>query len=98
MATGNTPCGFAIPQVFPGSGQDAKVDMQFVRDFVHKAETLGYDSLWVQETILSNFSILEPVTLLTYVAAVTSNLKLGTSVMLDHVAQPAPTRQSAVEP
>ena len=88
MATGNTPCGFAIPQVFPGSGQDAKVDMQFVRDFVHKAETLGYDSLWVQETILSDFSILEPVTLLTYVAAVTSKLKLGTSVMLTTLRNP----------
>ena len=84
MATGNTPCGFAIPQVFPDSG----VDMPFVRDFVQKAETLGYDSLWVQETILSDFLILEPVTLLTYVAAVTSKLKLGTSVMLTTLRNP----------
>lgn len=88
MAIGNTPCGFAIPQVFPGSGQDSRVDMQCVRDFVHKAEMLGYDSLWVQETILSDFSILEPVTLLTYVAAITSKLKLGTSVMLTTLRNP----------
>lgn len=84
MAAGNTPCGFAIPQVFPDSG----VDMGFVGDFVRRAETLGYDSLWVQETILSDFPILEPVTLLTYVAALTTKLKLGTSVILTTLRNP----------
>lgn len=84
MAAGNTPCGFAIPQVFPDSG----VDMGFVGAFVRRAEALGYDSLWVQETILSDFPILEPVTLLTYVAALTDTAKLGTSVMLTTLRNP----------
>lgn len=84
MAVGNTPCGFAIPQVFPGSG----VDMGFVGDFVRRAETLGYDSLWVQETILSDFPILEPVTLLSYVAALTAKPKIGTSVLLTTLRNP----------
>jgi probable F420-dependent oxidoreductase len=56
--------------------------MQLVRDYVQKAETLGYDSLWVQESIVGNVPILEPVSLLNYVAALTTRVRLGTSVML----------------
>jgi probable F420-dependent oxidoreductase len=56
--------------------------MRFIQTFVQKAETLGYDSLWVQESIIGDVPILEPVTLLTYVAALTTRLRLGTSVML----------------
>jgi alkanesulfonate monooxygenase SsuD/methylene tetrahydromethanopterin reductase-like flavin-dependent oxidoreductase (luciferase family) len=78
MATGNTPSGIAIPQDFI----DWSVNMPLIRDYVRKAETLAYDSLWVQEQIVGDVPILEPVTLLTYVAALTSTLRLGTSVML----------------
>ena len=47
-----------------------------------RAERLGYDSLWLQERIIGDFTMLEPVTLLSYVAAITTKLKLGTSVIL----------------
>ncbi len=72
------PCGIELPQVF----FDGPVDMQHIRSFAVKAETLGYDSLWLQERIIGDFAMLEPVTLLSYAAALTSKLKLGTSVML----------------
>ena len=72
------PCGIELPQVF----FDGPVDMKHVRDFAVKAETLGYDSLWLQERIVGDFAMLEPVTLLSYVAAITTKLKLGTSVIL----------------
>jgi probable F420-dependent oxidoreductase len=78
MPTGNIPCGISIPQDFI----NRPVDMQLVRDYVQKAETLGYDSLWVQESIVGNVPILEPVSLLNYVAALTTRVRLGTSVML----------------
>lgn len=78
MPTGNIPCGIAIPQDFI----NRPVDMQLVRDYVQKAETLGYDSLWVQESIVGKVPILEPVSLLNYVAALTTRVRLGTSVML----------------
>ncbi len=74
----HTPCGIELPQVF----FDGPVDMEHVRRFAVKAETLGYESLWLQERIIGDFAILEPVTLLSYVAAITSKLKLGTSVIL----------------
>src|SRR5881409_3225762 len=84
MAAGNTPCGIAIPQVF----SDTAVDINLIQQFVQKAETLGYDSLWVQESIVGNVPVLEPLSLLTYAAALTSRLRLGTSVMLTVLRNP----------
>jgi probable F420-dependent oxidoreductase len=78
MASNHTPCGIEIPQVF----FDGPVDMEHIRKFVTKAETLGYDSLWLQERILGGFTMLEPVSLLNYVAAITTKVRLGTSVIL----------------
>jgi probable F420-dependent oxidoreductase len=78
MALDHTPCGIEIPQVF----LDGKVDMEHVRTFVSRAETLGYESLWLQERIISDFAMLEPVSLLNYVAAITGKLRLGVSVVL----------------
>jgi probable F420-dependent oxidoreductase len=72
------PCGIAIPQTFERS----PIDLRLVREFVPKAETLGYESLWVQEQIITDALILEPVTLLTYAAALSSRVRLGTSVLL----------------
>ncbi|NIM19392.1 MAG: LLM class flavin-dependent oxidoreductase, partial [Candidatus Latescibacteria bacterium] len=78
MTSDHTPCGVEIPQVFV----DGTVDMAHIRRFVIKAESLGYDSLWLQERIISDFAMLEPVSLLNYVAGITSKLKLGVSVVL----------------
>jgi probable F420-dependent oxidoreductase len=78
MASNHTPCGIEIPQVF----FDGRVDMEHIRKFVMISETLGYDSVWLQERILGGFAMLEPVTLLSYVAAITTKLRLGVSVVL----------------
>lgn len=72
------PCGIELPQVF----FDGPVDMEHIRKFAVRAEALGYDSLWLQERIIGDFIMLEPVTLLSYVAAITGKLRLGTSVIL----------------
>jgi probable F420-dependent oxidoreductase len=76
--TSHTPCGIELPQVF----FDGPVDMEHIRRFAVNAEGLGYDSLWLQERIIGDVNMLEPVTLLSYVAAITTKLKLGTSVIL----------------
>ena len=78
MALAHTPCGIELPQVF----FDGPTDMQHIRKFAAGAEKLGYDSLWLQERIIGDFIMLEPVTLLSYVAAITTQLRLGTSVIL----------------
>lgn len=90
MATGNTPCGIAIPQVFVHT----PVNMQLIRELLHKVETLGYESLWVQEQIIGDFPILEPVSLLTYAAALTSRLRLGAAVLLTVLRNPVQLAKS----
>lgn len=90
MAFGHTPCGIAIPQSFAHS----PIDVQLIREFLPKAEMLGYDSLWVQEQIITDSPILEPVTLLTYAAALTSKARLGTSVLLPVIRNPVQLAKS----
>lgn len=41
MATDNIPCGIAVPQTLSSS----PVHLQLIREFLHKAETLGYEGL-----------------------------------------------------
>ncbi len=82
MATGNVPCGIAIPQT------SNPVDVKLIREFLARAELLGYESAWVQEQILSDSPILEPVTLLTYACALTSKLRLGSAVLLTVIRNP----------
>ena len=78
MTSQHTACGIELPQVF----LDGPTDMKHIRSFAMQADTLGYDSLWLQERIIGDFNMLEPVTLLSYVAGITTKLKLGTSVIL----------------
>ena len=78
MNTGQTPCGIAIPQDLPNPTDT----MQPIREFVTRAEALNYDSLWVIEAILGQSHSLEPISLLSYVAALTERLRLGTAVTL----------------
>jgi probable F420-dependent oxidoreductase len=82
MATGKIPCGIAIPQT------SAPADVRFLCDFLTRAEALGYDSVWVQEQILGDGPMLEPVTLLTFAAALTSKVRLGSSVILPLTRNP----------
>lgn len=72
------PCGIAIPQVF----EEGPVDMGLVRQFAARAEALGYHSLWVQEQLLGNAPVLEPVSLLSYLAGVTRTIGLGSAVII----------------
>jgi len=82
MATGKIPCGIAIPQMSTPNY------VPELRDFLSRAEALGYDSVWVQEQILGDAPMFEPITLLTFVAALTSRVRLGTSVILPVTRHP----------
>ena len=94
MSTTHLPCGIEIPQVF----FDGPVDMEHIRTFVIKAETLGYDSLWLQERIIGGFSMLEPVTLLSYVAAITNKLTIRNLCYSAAIAKSFATGESLLDP
>src|ERR1700693_3690003 len=88
MAVGKTPCGIAIPPT------NSPVDARLIREFLARAEKLGYESVWVQEQIISESPILEPITLLTYAAALTSKVRLGSAVLLTVVRNPVQLAKS----
>ena len=77
-------CGLAIPQDFISK----PAGMRIVRDFVRRAEVLGFQSLWVQEQLIGNAPVLDPVGLLTYASALTSRVRLGTSMLTSIVYNP----------
>ncbi|MCB0000339.1 MAG: LLM class flavin-dependent oxidoreductase [Anaerolineales bacterium] len=79
MRTGNTPCGIALP---PDMIEQTGV-MDHLREYVARVEALGvYDSVWVTESILGKVLVLEPISFLSYVTALTTRVRLGVSVML----------------
>jgi probable F420-dependent oxidoreductase len=82
--------GIGIPQV----SLDGAFDPPSIASFVRRAEELGYDSGWVQERMMGGLPTLDALPLLTYAAAFTSTLKLGTSVMLTALAIPIPLAKS----
>jgi probable F420-dependent oxidoreductase len=90
MSIGKIPCGIAIPQSFA----DPSTDADLLRQFLPRAEALGYEGLWVQEQIIGDSPILEPVTLLTYAAALTAKPHLGTSVLLTVIRNPVQLAKS----
>ena len=78
------PLGISIPQTF----LDGRVDTRRIRDVVQRAEQLGFESAWVVEQIVSRIAALEPVELLTWVAAVTTRLRVGAAVLLSGMHNP----------
>ena len=81
---GRVPVGIAMPQFF----QDGPTDMELLRRWVARAEELGFDSLWTQEDITGDDPSLEPLTQLSYVAALTTRARLGVSVMVAPLRNP----------
>jgi len=75
--------GIAIPQHYV----DGPVDPSALSRFVVSAESLGYDSLWVGEEIFHAPS-LDPLSLLTFAAAHTSRIRLGTAVIVTTLRSP----------
>ncbi len=80
----------SIPQTFAGR----PVDPTFIRSYLARAETLGFHSAWVVEQIVGSIPSLEPIELLTYAAAVTTRIRLGTAVLLTALRDPVHTAKS----
>src|SRR3989441_1845140 len=76
--------GVAIPQTILSGAFDARAVVRFLA----RAEALGFESVWVVEQILGSIRSLEPVTLLTYAAACTERIRLGSAVLLTALRSP----------
>jgi len=83
VATG-VRLGVAIPQTILSGA----FDVRGIRGFLARAEALGFESVWVVEQILGSIRSLEPLTLLTYAAACTERIRLGSAVLLTALRSP----------
>jgi probable F420-dependent oxidoreductase len=70
------------------------VDPGSIRKYLARAEALGFHSAWVVEQILGSIPSLEPIELLTYAAAVTTRIRLGSAVLLTALRSPVHTAKS----
>ncbi|OFZ98250.1 MAG: hypothetical protein A3H35_19880 [Betaproteobacteria bacterium RIFCSPLOWO2_02_FULL_62_17] len=76
--------GISLPQNFP----ERCLNIDYLRDYVRRAESIGFDDVWLTENILSANFQLEPVTLLTYVAAITERIRLGVALVILNTRNP----------
>ena len=73
--------GLRIPSIHP-------CDTDALRAFVLEAEAIGFHSIWVGDHVFYRVDILDPLTMLTWVAAQTTRVRLGTAVMLTAYRNP----------
>ena len=89
-----TPSGVDIGISLPQSFADGRVDLDLIRRFVQRAEALDYHSLWVVEQIIGSVVVLEPVSLLAYVAGISSKARIGSSVLVTNLRNPVQLAKS----
>jgi probable F420-dependent oxidoreductase len=80
--------GVRIPAVQP-------TNVDALRSFVRHTEELGFHSIWVGDHVFYKSDVLEPLELLTWVAAQTSRVRLGTAVLLGAYRHPVFLAKSA---
>ena len=73
--------GLRIPSIHPS-------DTDALRSFVLEAEAVGYHSIWVGDHVFYRVDVVDPMTMLTWVAAQTTRVRLGTAVMLTAYRNP----------
>jgi probable F420-dependent oxidoreductase len=75
--------GISLPHRSPDP-----IEVAVVRQVAQRAEALGFGDLWVTENTLDHVTCFDALTLLTYVAALTSTIRLGVSVLVLPVHSP----------
>jgi probable F420-dependent oxidoreductase len=74
----------AIPQFYA----DGSFDPAAFRAYLTRAEELGFESAWTQESVLGPSSQLAPIEAMTYAAACTQRLRLGCTVFVSTLYSP----------
>ncbi|MEV0401594.1 LLM class flavin-dependent oxidoreductase [Actinoallomurus sp. NPDC050550] len=74
----------SIPQAFG----DGEFEPGAFRDFLARAEQVGFDSAWTQEQVLGSAPRFSPIETMTYAAACTERLRLGCAVFVSTLHNP----------
>ncbi len=82
------PTNAKVGLLIPGSFGVQPPKLEEFTEFFRQADGLGFHSLWVIDRIFHQVNVLDPMTLLSCAAAVTSRIRLGTSVLLFALRNP----------
>ncbi|HLF79802.1 MAG TPA: LLM class flavin-dependent oxidoreductase [Dehalococcoidia bacterium] len=82
------PSGLKLGFVLPQASIDGPLDRALTVRVAQRAEALGYDDLWSIDQLTGRIPIFESLTLLSYIAAVTSQIRLGTAVIVTNLRNP----------
>jgi probable F420-dependent oxidoreductase len=74
----------AIPQFYA----DGEFDPEAFREYLARAEELGFDSAWTQEGTLNVGAQISPIEAMTYAAACTERIRLGCVVFVSTLHSP----------
>jgi probable F420-dependent oxidoreductase len=80
----------SIPQRFA----DGTFDPVRLRDYLTRAEFLGFHSAWTQEAVLAPAPAMAPLELMAFAAACTEQLRLGCAVIVSPLHSPVHLAQS----
>src|SRR5919197_5507431 len=83
-----TKSGLKLGVALPQGSRDGRIDLALLRDFAVQAEAAGFDDLWTIEQIVGRYPVLESVSLLAYLAAITTRIRLGTAVLVTNLRNP----------
>ena len=78
MAPQQIKVGLHVPAAAAGKLPSAAEYIEFFQ----QAESMGFDALWTEDRVFHDANILEPLTLLSWAAASTERIQLGTAVLL----------------
>tara|TARA_B100001750_G_scaffold241208_1_gene252254 strand:+ start:753 stop:1685 length:933 start_codon:yes stop_codon:yes gene_type:complete len=78
MRARNIKVGLHIPAASSGPLPSSSEYIEFFK----QSEAMGYDSLWTEDRVFHGANFLEPLTLLSWAAANTEGIQLGTAVLL----------------
>ena len=82
--TSGLQLGISLPQNFP----ERRLDLAYLREYIGRAEAIGFDDGWLTENILSGNFQLEPLTYLSYLAAMTERIRLGVAIVILNTRNP----------
>ena len=77
---------WSIP--IPQFVEDGAFDPAGFRDYLVRAEALGFESAWTMEQVLGSASLISPLETMTYAAACSERLRLGCVVFVTPLHQP----------
>jgi probable F420-dependent oxidoreductase len=76
-------CAISIPQL-----DTHGFDAAGVRDYLARAEQLGFEAGWVMEQVVGHTPMIAPLEMLAYAAACTDRLRLGVAVLVTSLHDP----------